>query len=91
MHEVVTLEGCSSPFVEAVTRTRFGSGGSMRMQPGWDVVIFRNSDTTTVLRTGLTTAAVTHAVGDEILAIALKPGSFMPPMPGEAMRGPFSP
>ncbi|MDR7224370.1 hypothetical protein J2X13_004803 [Aminobacter aminovorans] len=27
MHEIVTLEGWSSPFVEAVTPTRFGSGG----------------------------------------------------------------
>ena len=86
----MTLEGWSSPFVEAVTRTRFGSGGSMRMQPDgcWDVVVFRNGDTTSVLRTGLTTAAVTHnyAAGDEILAISFKPSSFMPLMPGEVMR-----
>lgn len=90
IHEVVKLEGWSSPHVEAVTRTRFATGGSMRMQPDgcWDVVIFRNADTTTVLRTGLTTAAVTHdyAAGDEILAIAFKPSSFMPLMPGELMR-----
>ena len=90
MHEVVTLEGWTSPFVEQVTHTSFASAGSMRMQPDgcWDVVIFRNADTTTVLRTGLTTAAVTHdyAAGDEILAIAFKPSSFMPLMPGEVMR-----
>ncbi|PWK63684.1 helix-turn-helix transcriptional regulator [Aminobacter sp. AP02] len=90
MHEVVTLEGWSSPFVEAVTRTRFGTCGSMKMQPDgcWDVVIFRNGDTTTVLRTGLTTSTVTHdyAAGDEILAIAFKASSFMPLMPGEMMR-----
>ncbi|CAI2931701.1 hypothetical protein [Aminobacter niigataensis] len=51
MHEVVTLEG--SPFVAPVTRTRFAAGGSMRMQPDgcWDVVIFRNGDTTAVLHT----------------------------------------
>ncbi|MGF7008972.1 hypothetical protein [Aminobacter sp. BE322] len=42
MYEVVTLEGWSSPLVEAVTRTRFAAGGSMKMQ-GWDVVVFRNA------------------------------------------------
>lgn len=46
------------------------------MQPDgcWDVVIFRNGDTTSVLRTGLTTAAVTHdhAAGDAVMAIAFK-------------------
>ncbi|MBB4651231.1 hypothetical protein GGQ99_002994 [Aminobacter niigataensis] len=49
MHELVTLEGWSSPLVEAVTRTRVASGGGMRMQPDgcWDVVIFRNGDTIT--------------------------------------------
>ncbi len=52
------------------------------------MVVFRNGDTTTVLGTGLTTAAVTHdyAACDEILAIAFKPSSFMPLVPGELMR-----
>ncbi len=60
----------------------------MRMQPDGccDVVIFRNADTTTVLRTGLTTGAVTHAAGDEVLAISFKPSGFMPLMPGERPR-----
>jgi len=51
MHEAMTLEGWSSPFVEAGTRTRFVTGGSMRMQADScrDGVIFRNTDTTTVL------------------------------------------
>ena len=51
MHEVVTLEGWSSPFVEA--GTKFSSGGSVKMQPDgcWDVVIFSNADITTVPRT----------------------------------------
>ena len=82
MHEVVTLEGWSSPFVEALTRTRFGSGGSMRMQPDgcWGVAIFRNTDATTVLRSGLSASTVTHdhAAGEAVLAITLEVSGFRP-------------
>ncbi|BBD35398.1 hypothetical protein Amn_02780 [Aminobacter sp. Y103A] len=71
MHEVVTLDG--APFVEAMTRPRFG-GGSVKMQPGWDVVASRNGDTTSVLRSGLAASTVTHdpAAGDAVLAVTFK-------------------
>lgn len=44
------------------------------MQPGWDVVIFRNGDTATVLRSGLSASTVTHdhAAGDAVMAIAFE-------------------
>lgn len=72
VHEVVTLEG--SLLVEAVTRTSFGSGGSVKMQPGGDMVIFRNSETMSVLRSGLTASTVAHgqAAGDAVLAVAFE-------------------
>jgi hypothetical protein len=90
MRDVVKLDGWSSPVVESVTHTTFTTSGSMLMQPDgcWDVAILKSATGTTVLRTGLTTSAVTHhfAEGDEILSIAFKPSSFMSLMPGERMR-----
>lgn len=90
MHQVEKLEGWSSPVVESVTRTVFTGAGTTLMQPDgcWDIAFLRNAAGTVVLRTGLTTTAVTHefAAGDEILAIAFKPSSYMALMPGEAMR-----
>jgi len=46
----------------------------------WDVVVFRNGDTTAVLRTRLTAAAVTHdqPAGDAIPASAFNPTAFRP-------------
>jgi hypothetical protein len=62
----------------------------MLMQPDgcWDFVMMKSAQGSLVLRTGLTTSAVTHAFaeGDEILSIAFKPHSFMSLMPGETMR-----
>jgi len=90
MQQVTRLEGWSSPLVDSVTHTRFEENGSTLMQPDgcWDFAILKNQEGTTVLRTGLTTAAVTHEfhAGDEILAIAFKASSFMTLMPGEEMR-----
>lgn len=90
MQNVTKLEGWSSPLVESVTHTRFEGSGSTQMRPDgcWDFAILKSADRTTVLRTGLTTAAVTHqfAAGDEILAIAFKASSHMSLMPGEEMR-----
>ena len=90
MHSITRLQGWSSPLVEAVTHTRYAEAGSALMQPDgcWDIVIFKGAQGTTVLRTGLTTAPVTHefAAGDEILSIAFKPSSYMSLMPGEDMR-----
>lgn len=89
MHTVAKLDGWSSPVVETVTHTTFNTSGSMLMQPDgcWDFVILKSAAGTTVLRTGLTTSAVTHhfAEGDEILSIAFKASSFMSLMPGEKM------
>jgi len=90
MHTVVKLDGWSSPVVGAVTHTRFNADGSTLMQPDgcWDIAFLKSAAGTTVLRTGLTTSAVTHrfSEGDEILSIAFKPSSFMSLMPGERMR-----
>ncbi|KRA97848.1 hypothetical protein ASD83_12255 [Devosia sp. Root685] len=90
MHTVVKLDGWSSPVVEAVTHTTFNADGSTMMQPDgcWDIAVLKSASGTTVLRTGLTTSAVTHnfSAGDEILSIAFKPSSFMSLMPGERMR-----
>lgn len=90
MHRVQKLEGWSSPVVASVTHTTFGAAGSMLMQPDgcWDFVMMKSAQGSLVLRTGLTTSAVTHAFaeGDEILSIAFKPHSFMSLMPGETMR-----
>lgn len=90
MHRVHKLEGWSSPVIASVTHTTFGGDGSMLMQPDgcWDFVMMKSARGSLVLRTGLTTSAVTHAFaeGDEILSIAFKPHSFMSLMPGETMR-----
>ena len=90
MHRIVRLDGWSSPVVAGVTHTTFTSDGAALMQPDgcWDFAILKSADRTLVLRTGLTTRAVTHQYreGDEILAISFKAHSFMPLMPGERMR-----
>jgi hypothetical protein len=90
MHRIVKLEGWTSPLVESVTQTTFGENGSTLMQPDgcWDFVMMKTAAGVMVLRTGLTTTAVRHefAAGDEILAIAFKPSSYMALMPGEQMR-----
>ncbi|MGV3574936.1 MAG: helix-turn-helix domain-containing protein [Devosia sp.] len=90
MHTVVKLDGWSSPLVQSVTHTIFSSDGSTLMQPDgcWDFVILKSAAGTTVLRTGLTTSAVTHqfSAGDEILSVSFKPSSYMSLMPGERMR-----
>lgn len=79
-----------SPFAESVSVLRFTSPGETLMQPDgcWDIAIIRRGDNVQVLRTGLTTRAVTfrHEADDEILVISFKPSSFMPIMPGEIMR-----
>jgi hypothetical protein len=90
MNRVVKLDGWSSPVVQSVTHTTFEESGSILFRPDgcWDFAIMKTAGGTTVLRTGLTTAAVTHhyAPGDEILAISFKPSSYMSLMPGERMR-----
>lgn len=90
MHRVLKLDGWSSSVVASVTHTTFDADGSTLMQPDgcWDFAILKSADRTIVLRTGLTTNAVTHhfSAGDEILAISFKPSSYMPLMPGERMR-----
>ena len=90
MVRVRKLDGWSSPVVEAVTHTTFEDSGSVVFRPDgcWDFAIMTSAAGMVVLRTGLTTAAVTHRVapGDEILAISFKAGSYMSLMPGELMR-----
>ncbi|WP_108461918.1 helix-turn-helix domain-containing protein [Devosia naphthalenivorans] len=90
MQNVTKLEGWSSPVVASVTRTIFTEDGSVQFRPDgcWDFAILKSACGTLVLRTGLTTKAVTHqaAAGDEILSIAFKASSYMPLMPGEEMR-----
>jgi hypothetical protein len=90
MHRIEKVEGWSSPVVESVTHTTFGTDGSTLMQPDgcWDFVVMKTAAGVMVLRTGLTTAAVSHqfAAGDEILAISFKASSYMSLMPGETMR-----
>jgi hypothetical protein len=90
MERIVRLDGWSSPVVESVTHTTFEESGSMLFRPDgcWDFAVMKTAAGVMVLRTGLTTSAVTHqySAGDEILSIAFKAGSFMPLMPGERMR-----
>jgi hypothetical protein len=89
MPNVRKLDGWSSPVIESVTHTTFGEDGSTLFQPDgcWDFAILKTVQGTTVLRTGLTTAAVSHPVtaGDEILAIGFKASAYMDIMPGERM------
>jgi hypothetical protein len=90
MQKIRKLDGWSSPVVESVTHTTFTEDGSVQFRPDgcWDIAILKTAYGTVVLRTGLTTTAVTHQVsaGDEILSIAFKPSSYMSLMPGETMR-----
>lgn len=80
----------TSPYVSSITRTVFDSHGIKLMQPDgcWDFVVIKRDGSTRILRTGVTTKAVefAHAPGDEVLAVAFRPGTFMPMMPGEIMR-----
>jgi hypothetical protein len=84
------LDGWSSPIIESVAHTTFTEDGVTQFRPDgcWDFAILKSAHGTTVLRTGLTTSAVTHnyAAGDEILSISFKASSFMTLMPGERMR-----
>jgi hypothetical protein len=79
----------SSPYVASVTKTVFGSLSTTLMQPDgcWDFAVIKRGNKCQMLRTGVTTRAVTfnHSPGDEVLAIAFRPGTFMPLMPGEIM------
>ena len=90
MQTVKKLEGWSSPVIESVTQTSFTADGSVQFRPDgcWDFAVLKSAHGTVVLRTGLTTTAVTHHVspGDEILAINFKASSLMSLMPGEEMR-----
>ncbi|HEV7718788.1 MAG TPA: AraC family transcriptional regulator [Arsenicitalea sp.] len=79
-----------SPYVESITSIQFTAAGETLMPPDgcWDIAILKRGDDVQVLRTGLTTRAVSyvHAPGDETLVISFKPSAFMPLMPGEVMR-----
>ncbi len=90
MQVVRTLEGWTSPVVEAVTHTTFTADGVVPFRPDgcWDIVVLKGRHGTAVLRTGLTTAPVAHGVeaGDEILAVSFRASSYMALMPGETMR-----
>lgn len=90
METVRKLDGWSSPVIESVTHTTFSEDGTTQFRPDgcWDFAILKSAHGTVVLRTGLTTSAVTHeyAAGDEILSISFKPSSYMTLMPGESMR-----
>jgi AraC-like DNA-binding protein len=90
MQQVKKLDGWSSPVIESVTHTTFTADGNTQFRPDgcWDFAILKGAHGTTVLRTGLTTSAVTHqyAAGDEILSISFKASSYMSLMPGEEMR-----
>jgi hypothetical protein len=90
MQNVKKLEGWSSPVVDSVTLTTFTQDGLTQFRPDrcWDIAILKGAHGSTVLRTGLTTTAVTHqvAAGDEILSISFKASSYMSLMPGEFMR-----
>lgn len=80
----------ASALVRSVTRTTFTGPTEQPMHPDgcWDIAILRRGDDLQVLRTGLTTKTVTYVAeeGDEILAVTFNPDTFMPLMPGEAMR-----
>ena len=73
MQNIRTLDGWSSPIVESVTHTTFTEDGSVQFRPDgcWDFAVLKSAQGTLVLRTGLTTSAVTHhaSAGDEILSI----------------------
>lgn len=90
MPETKAFQLPSSPYARSVSLTRFATAGEMWVFPDncWDVVVIRREGGLVVLRTGLTTRpdAVPHQPGDEILTISFRPSTFMPLMPGEAMR-----
>lgn len=90
MQNIRTLDGWSSPVVESVTHTTFTEDGAVQFRPDgcWDFAVLKSAKGTMVLRTGLTTSAVTHraVAGDEILSINFKASSYMALMPGEEMR-----
>jgi hypothetical protein len=90
MKSVRKLDGWSSPVIESVTHTTFTEDGTTQFRPDgcWDFAILKSAHGTVVLRTGLTTTAVTHhyAAGDEILSIGFRASSYMSMMPGEEMR-----
>ena len=90
MLRIETATGLQSPHVKSITHTVFTAAGSTLMQPDgcWDFAILTRDGHTSVLRTGLTTKAVTyeHQPGDEILTISFRASTFMPLMPGEDMR-----
>jgi hypothetical protein len=90
MLRIETAQGLESAHIKAITLTTFSVAGSTLMQPDgcWDFVILKRDGHATVLRTGLTTKAVTyeHQPGDEILTVSFKASTFMPLMPGEHMR-----
>lgn len=90
MQRIVQTRPVDSPLVESISSVRFTATGQTLMQPDgcWDIAIIKRGDEMLVLRTGLTTHPVVyeHEAGDEQLVISFKPHSFMPLMPGEAMR-----
>lgn len=69
---------------------RFTSAGEFLVPPDncWDLVFIRRRDRIVALRTGLTTRpdVVTYGPGDEILTLSFLPSTYMPSMPGDAMR-----
>lgn len=84
------LRPADSPFVESIRLIQFAAAGELLMAPDgcWDIAILKRGDGVSVLRTGLTTRSVPvpHDIGDEILVVSFKPSTFMPVMPGDAMR-----
>ena len=90
MLQIETAKGLQSAHIKSITLTTFSVAGSTLMQPDgcWDFAILKRDGHETVLRTGLTTKAVTyeHQPGDEILTISFRASTFMPLMPGEDMR-----
>lgn len=84
------IELPESSLVHHIGHTIYGASGKTLAQPDghWDIVVFKQQGRYTVVRTGLTTRAVTveYQPGDEILTISFKPNAFMPLMPGQRMR-----
>lgn len=78
-----------SPFVQHVARVQYHAATVDITKPDgcWDFVVLRRQGKVTVLQTGLITrpVALKFAAGDEYLCVSLRPGVFMPGLPGWQM------
>jgi len=78
-----------SPFVQQITRVQYHAATIDVTKPDgcWDMVVLRRQGEVIVLQTGLITRPVVlkFGPGDEYLCVSLRPGVYMPGLPGSQM------